>query len=255
LASLGPVGEEVQRRLMAELGLGVPAIAWHAARDGFAELACVLGMVCATCGKFGQEVALLMRTEVQELAEGFVPGRGACSTMPQKRNPITSELLIAIARIARQDVALALDAMTPDHERATGPWHLEWECLPELCGLAGGALRHALDLVTRLTVRPERMAANLALTGGLIVAEAVMMALAPKLGRQRAHDVVYAACAEALASGRPLAEILGGHVEVTAVLTPEEIGVALDPRRYTGWAAAFVDRVAGAEPGARLEAR
>jgi len=250
LASLGTAGEAVQRGMMAGLGLDVPPIAWHVARDGLAELAAVLGMVCATGGKLGQEVALLARTEIGELEEGYRPGRGASSTMPQKRNPITSELLIAIARIARQEVGLALDAMAPDHERATGPWHLEWACLPALAVLAGGALGRALDLVGGLTVRPDRMAENLARTDGLIVAEAAMMALAPRLGRQRAHDVVSEACGEALGSGRRLADVLAARPEVAAVLSPAAVAEALDPRRYTGLAARFVDRVVGEAPGA-----
>jgi 3-carboxy-cis,cis-muconate cycloisomerase len=237
--------------MMRRLGLAVPPISWHAARDGFAEFACLLGLLCGTLGKIGQEIALLQKTETAEVEEGFQPGRGGSSTMPQKRNPIGCEALIGIASIVRQDVALALDAMSPDHERATGPWHAEWEVLPEVCVLAHAALRHSLDLFANLVVRPERMARNLALSGGLIASEARMMRLAPTLGRQRAHDLVYDACMRAYESGTPLATELLVDPAVAAALAPEQLDELLDPARYTGLSAAFVDRVLAEERAER----
>jgi len=243
LASVGPRGLEVQRRLCGALGLASPVIAWHTARDGVAAFACLLGMITATLGKLAQEVALLQRTEVGEVEEPYVHGKGASSTMPQKRNPIVSEALIAIARIARQDVALALDAMGHDHERATGPWHVEWEYLPELCVLAAGALRQALDLFRGLAVHPERMAQNLEAAGGQILAEAVMMRLAPHVGRTRAHDLVYDACMEAHAGRLPLRDRLLASAEIRRHLDAGEIDAALRPAGYLGLAEAFVDRV------------
>ncbi len=243
LASVGPRGLEVQRRLCEALGLAPPVISWHTARDGVAAFACVLGLIAATLGKLGQEVASLQRTEIAEVEEPYAPGKGASSTMPQKRNPILCESLIAIARVARQDVALALDAMTHDHERATGPWHVEWECLPELCVLAGGALRIALELFRGLVVHPDRMAKNLEADGGQILAEAVMMRLAPHVGRTRAHDIVYDACMEAHARGTPLRDCLLASAEIRNHLGEPEIDAALDPRGYLGLAEAFVDRV------------
>src|SRR5439155_13543704 len=175
--------------------------------------------------------------------EGFEPGRGGSSTMPQKRNPISCEAIIGIAKIMRQDVALALDCMMPDHERATGPWHAEWEALPEICILAHAALAHTLGLLRNLVVRPERMARNLGLSEGLIASEAVMMRLAPQLGRQRAHDVVYDACMAALEGGEPLRRLLLDDPDVANAISVEELDRLLDPANYTGLAGDFVDRV------------
>ncbi len=233
----------VQQRAMAALGLGVPLISWHVARDVFAEFVGLLALVCGTTGKVGQEIALLQKTEIAEVEEAYVEGKGASSTMPQKRNPITCEALMAIGAIVSQDAALMCAAMRPDHERATGPWYVEWEVIPEVCVLTGGALHHATILLRALVVRPDRMARNLQLTNGLIVSEAVMMALAPAVGRQRAHDIVYRAAMAAVESGSSLEVILLGDPEVTAHLSREQIRGALDPSAYTGLSAEFVDRV------------
>jgi 3-carboxy-cis,cis-muconate cycloisomerase len=246
LASLGANGLAVQERMMADLGLAVPPIAWHVARDALAEFAALLALICGTIAKIGQEIALLQTTEVEEVEEAYVEGKGGSSTMPQKRNPITCEALIAIGTIAGQDAALMFTAMRPDHERATGPWHVEWEVIPEVCILAGGALHHAATLLRDLIVRPDRMAQNLQLTEGLIVSEAVMMALAPAVGRQRAHEIVYRAAMRAVESGRALEGILQQDPEVAAHLSPERLRAALNPLAYTGLSAQFVDRVLAA---------
>src|SRR4029078_2368297 len=130
---------------------------------------------------------LLMQTEVGEAFEPFVQGRGASSTMPQKRNPISCELILALAKVVRQQAGLMLDAMAADHERATGPWHLEWMAIPEAFVAASGALGQSRFMLEGLIVEPDRMRRTLDLTGGLILAEAAMMALAPHTGRGAAH--------------------------------------------------------------------
>lgn len=246
LASLGSDGLAVQARMMADLGLAVPLIAWHVARDVFAEFITLLAMICGTIAKIGQEIALLQTTEVAEVEEAYVEGRGGSSTMPQKRNPITCEALTAIGTIVGQDAALMLAAMRPDHERATGPWHVEWEVIPEACILAGGALHHAAALLRGLIVRPDRMVRNLQLTDGLITSEAVMMALAPTVGRQRAHDIVYRAAMRAVDSGLRLEDVLRQDLEVATHLSSERLRAVLDPMAYSGLAAEFVDRVLAA---------
>jgi 3-carboxy-cis,cis-muconate cycloisomerase len=246
LAALGADGLVVQERMMAHLGLAVPPIAWHVARDAFAEFVALLALICGTAAKIGQEIALLQTTEVAEVEEVYVEGKGGSSTMPQKRNPITCEALMAIGTIVGQDAALMFAAMRPDHERATGPWHVEWEVIPETCLLAGGALHHTAVLLRDLIVRPDRMLRNLQLTEGLIVSEAVMMALAPAVGRQRAHAIVYHAAMRAVESGLPLESILQQDPEVTAHLSARQLRAALDPLTYTGLAAEFVDRVLAA---------
>jgi 3-carboxy-cis,cis-muconate cycloisomerase len=246
LASLGDRGLAVQEALMAELGLGRPAITWHAARDGLAETVGFLGLVTASLAKIATDVMLLMQTEVGEASEPFVAGRGSSSTMPQKRNPISCEHIIAAAKTVRQHAGLMLDAMVADHERATGAWQLEWIAVPESFLAAAAALRHARFLVDGLIVDAARMRRNLDVTGGLIVAEAVMMALAEHIGRGRAHDIVYAACRAAIEQETPLIDQLRKSAAVTDYLDETRLEKLVDPANYVGAAPAMIDRVLGA---------
>ncbi len=154
----------------------------------------MLALLLGSLGKIAFDVMLMSATEFGEAAEPFVTGRGSSSTMPQKRNPISCELILAAAKVLRQQAGLVLDAMVTDFERATGPWHVEWVALPEAFGYAAGALHQARFMLGGLIVDRGRMAQNLAMTHGLIVAEAVMMGLAPHTGRNEAHDLVYDAC-------------------------------------------------------------
>ena len=180
---------------MVELKLGQPEIAWHTVRDRIGEVGCFLGLVTGTLGKISMDVKLLMQTEVAEVFEPFHEGRGSSSTMPQKRNPIASLYIHATAALVRQHVAALLEAAVADHERSTGPWEIEWIALPEIFLLAAGcAAADARSWSTGLQVDAARMRANLDITGGAIVSEAVMMGLGPHLGRQRAHDLVYDIC-------------------------------------------------------------
>jgi 3-carboxy-cis,cis-muconate cycloisomerase len=245
LASLGDRGLEVQQALMEELGLGVPAATWHVARDGLAEAVGFLGLLTGSLGKVAYDVMLMASTEVGEVREPFVAGRGASSTMPQKRNPISSELIVAAAKAVRNHAGLMLDAMVQDHERATGPWHAEWIALPESFVLTAGALQQAKFMLGGLVVDEARMRSNLGMTAGLIVAEAVMMGLAPHLGRNAAHDVVYAACRIVERNGGRLADVLAGTSEVSAALDPAALERLTDPAHYLGMAREMVDRVVG----------
>jgi 3-carboxy-cis,cis-muconate cycloisomerase len=243
LASLGGRGLEVQAELMKELKLGVPAIAWHTVRDTIAEVGCFLGLVAGTCGKIALDVKLLMQTEVEEVYEPFAEGRGSSSTMPQKRNPISSVYITALNSVIRQQVAALLDAMVEDHERATGPWEIEWIVLPEIFCLTAGALSQTLFVLTGLQVDERKMRSNLDLTKGLIVSEAVMMGLGPYLGRQYAHDLVYDICRNVIATGRPLVDLLAENEEVSKHLNREALEKLCDPANYLGEAGAMVDRV------------
>jgi 3-carboxy-cis,cis-muconate cycloisomerase len=247
LASVGEGGLEMQRLFCAELGLRQPSIAWHVARDGIAEAVALLGLITGTLGKIATDVMMMSATEFGELSEPFVPGRGASSTMPQKRNPISSELMLAAAKAVRQHVATLLDGMIHDFERATGPWHLEWVSLPESFLLTASSLANAKFMLAGLVVHEARMRENLDLTHGLIVAEAVMMAAAPKLGRQRAHDVVYDACRRAIEDGGELADILAAQPEIADALGgADAIRRQCDPANYLGLSGQMVDRVLGA---------
>ncbi|ALM81754.1 3-carboxy-cis,cis-muconate cycloisomerase [Bordetella sp. N] len=245
LASLGDQGLAVQQALMEELGLGVPATTWHVARDGLAEAVNFLALVTGSLGKIALDVMLMAATEFAEVYEPFVTGRGASSTMPQKRNPISSELMLAASKAVRQHAGLMLDAMVQDFERATGPWHAEWIAVPESFVLSAGALHQARFMLSGLIVDEARMSANLGISRGLIVAEAVMMGLAPHMGRQQAHDVVYAACRQVNEHGGSLAEVLANMPEVTRHLDRAAIDRLTAPENYLGMAPAMVDRAVG----------
>ena len=250
LASLGDNALAVQEALMGELKLGVPEATWHVARDGLAEVVNLLALMTGSLGKIAYDVLLMASTEIAEVYEPFVKGRGASSTMPQKRNPISSELILAASKAVRQHAGLMLDAMVQDFERATGPWHAEWIALPESFILSAGALHQAKFMLSGLIVDADRMRQNLGMSNGLIVAEAVMMGLAPYIGRQQAHDVVYDACRTVNESGGTLADALAQHPEVTIHLDSEAINRLTDPANYLGMAPQMVDRVLSASRNA-----
>src|ERR1700689_3151209 len=242
LSSLSGRGLETQAALMKELKLGQPAISWHTVRDTIAEVGCFLGLVTGTCGKIAFDIKLMMQTEVEEVYEPFHEGRGSSSTMPQKRNPISSVYITALTSVVRQQTAALLDAMVEDHERATGPWEIEWIVLPEIFCLSAGALVQTLFVLTGLQVDEKKMRANLGLTKGLIVSEAVMMGLGPYLGRQYAHDLVYDICRKVVATGRPLVDLLAENTEITKHLDRAALAKLCDPGNYLGEAGAMVDR-------------
>jgi 3-carboxy-cis,cis-muconate cycloisomerase len=247
LSSLGTEGLKVQSALVAELGLGEPEIAWHTVRDRIAEVGCFLGLVTGTLGKLSMDVKLLMQTEVAEVFEPFHEARGSSSTMPQKRNPISCLYIHSTAALVRQNAAALMEAAVADHERSTGPWEIEWIALPEIFLLAAGCLAQSRDLAAGLQVDEQRMRQNLDLTQGMIVSEAVMMALGPRLGRQRAHDLVYDVCRKVSATGRPLADLLAEDAEISQHATRAELAQMTDPANYLGLAGEMVDRVLAIE--------
>jgi 3-carboxy-cis,cis-muconate cycloisomerase len=242
LASLGQDGLKVQEAMMAALNLGVPTTTWHVARDGLAETINFLGLVTGSLGKIAYDIMLMASTEFGEVYEPFVKGRGASSTMPQKRNPISSELMLAASKGVRQHAGLMLDAMIHDFERATGPWHAEWIAIPESFVLTAGALFQAKFMLGGLIVDEKKMLENLNISKGLIVAEAVMMGMAPHIGRQQAHDVVYDACRDVNENGGNLSQALQKIPEVTAHFSPEEINRLTNPINYLGMAPQMVDK-------------
>ena len=243
LASLGDKGFAVQQALCEELKLGVPVSTWHVARDGFAEVINFLALVTGTLGKIALDIMIMASTEFGEVYEPFVKGRGASSTMPQKRNPISSELMLAASKAVRQHAGLMLDAMVQDFERATGPWHAEWIAIPESFVLTAGALNQARFALGGLIVDDKRMAQNLGMSKGLIVAEAVMMQMAPMTGRQQAHDIVYDACRVVNEKGGTLAEALAASPAVMTHFDRAAIDRMTNPANYSGLAPQMVDRV------------
>ena len=248
LASLERGAMQTQEGLMRELGLAQPVIAWHTVRDSIAEVGTFLGLVGGTLGKLSMDVKLMMQTEVGEVYEPFAHGRGSSSTMPQKRNPIASCYIHAAISVVRQHAAAMLDAMVADHERSTGPWEIEWIVLPESFCLMAGALAQARAVVDGLEVDTRRMRANLDMTNGLVVSEAVMMGLAPYIGREYAHDLVYDICREALRVNRPLLDLLAEHPQINRHVTREALARMCDPANYLGQSGLMVDRVLSRQP-------
>ena len=243
LASLGEHGRKVTIELARELGLGVPDISWHAERTRLATIAALLGILCGSLATFATDIILLMQTEIGEVFEPYEQGRGSSSTMPQKRNPIASEYVIASARGAQALVPLMLGAMIGDHERSSGPWQSEALALPQIFMLTSGALMHAVVIAQGMTVDTARMRQNLDLSGGLILAEALSAALAQRLGRAAAHELVERACAAAIAQGRTLIDVLANEPRVSDGLDRASLDRLLDPANYLGDAPDAVNRV------------
>jgi len=246
LASLGGRGLEVAEALSRELDLPLPALPWHAHRDRLAELGGFLGILAGTLGKIGRDVSLLMQTEVSEAFEPAGVGRGVSSAMPQKRNPVASSVALAAAARAPGLVAILLSAMTQEHERGLGGWQAEWETLPELAALVAGSLAAVAEAAEGLEIDAARMRANLAAQGGVALAEAASSALAQRIGRPQAHEIVARASRRALETQRTLLETLAADPAVTAHLSPADLAAALEPRAYLGMASTFVDRVLAA---------
>jgi 3-carboxy-cis,cis-muconate cycloisomerase len=243
LSSLGKDGLRTQVELAKELKLKQPEIAWHTVHDRIAEVGCFLGLVTGICGKIAFDVKLMMQTEVEEVFEPFHEGRGSSSTMPQKRNPISSVYITAQTGTVRALVVALLNAMEQDHERATGQWEIEWIVLPEIFTLTAGCLSQTKFLMSGLQVNEKRMRENLDITKGLIVSEAVMMGLGPHLGRQYAHDLVYDICRKVVATGRPLVDLLAENEEIAKHMNKAELAKLCDPANYLGQAGEMVDRV------------
>jgi len=243
LASLENGAMETQAGLCAELGLKQPVIAWHTIRDNIAEVGTFLGLVGGTLGKLSMDIKLMMQTEVGEVYEPYAPGRGSSSTMPQKRNPISSCYIHAAISVVRQHAAALMDAMVADHERSTGPWEIEWIVLPEAFCLMAGALKQSRFVLEGLEVDAQAMRRNIDMTHGLVMSEAVMMGLGPYIGREYAHDLVYDICRDALKQQRPLLDLLAEHPEINRHLDRAALARLCDPGNYLGQSGAMVDRV------------
>ena len=244
LASLGEQGLPVQRGVMERLGLVQPPISWHTVRDTIAEVGCFLGILCGLLDKIASDVKVMMMTELNEVQEpAGGGGRGASSTMPQKRNPISCAYITACSSVVRQHTASLLNAMNADFERATGTWEIEWLVLPEIFCLSAGALAQANYMLSELVVHPDNMKKNLELTDGLVNTEAIMMALGPKMGRGKAHDRL-AAISIAVSQGKGrLIDLLSNDPEVAQILDRGAIARLIDPTNYLGNSGAMVDRV------------
>ena len=236
LAGLGPDGPAVARAFAEELGLAAAPIAWHARRARIAEIGAFLALLIGALAKMATDVAHLASTEVAELAEPHVPGRGGSSAMPHKRNPVSATVILAAHGAAPGLAATLFAAMAAAHERPAGAWHAEWHALPQLFGLASGALREARALAEGLVVDPQRMRDNLDLTRGLLFADTAAAALAPRLGAAAAHRAVEEAADRVRAEGASLLAVLRERFGDEPALS-----AAFDLAPAVAAAAAFVD--------------
>ncbi len=242
LAALGDAGLRVAERVAAELGLAMPDLPWHAERDRVAAIAATLGITASAMAKIAGDIALLAQTEVGEVAEAAAPGKGGSSAMPQKHNPVDAIGALAAARLALGLVPVIMSAAPQEHERAVGGWQAEWAAIPDLFRSTFSAVAHARRAVHGLQIDPKRMRANLDLGGGLVMAEALTMALAPQVGRPEAQRIVQAVCARAVAAGLSLRQAALDDAHIRAMLAPDALERAIDPAAYLGSTDALIDR-------------
>jgi 3-carboxy-cis,cis-muconate cycloisomerase len=242
-AALGERGSEVAENLAEELRLELPELPWHSHRDRVTEVATTLGLCVGTLGKIARDIALHSQTEIGEVSEPSGPDRGGSSTMPHKRNPVTSALVLSAATRVPGLVSTMLSAMPQEQERGLGGWHSEWETLPDIVRLTAGALHQMTETAPRLEIDPERMKQNLEATRGLIYAEAVTMALAKEIGKADAHQLVEAASGRAIKQKRHFREILSDDSQISKHISKRALAELFDPHNYLGEAEAFVDKV------------
>jgi 3-carboxy-cis,cis-muconate cycloisomerase len=243
LAALGDKGMLVAESLANELQLPLPEAPWHTHRDRLAEAASVMAIIAGTCGKIARDIQLMMQTDVAEAFEPAGEGRGGSSTMPHKRNPVAAATALAAATMAPNLAATIFAAQVQDHERSAGPWHAEWPTLPSLLLVTSGGLAAIVDIAEGLEVDVARMRVNLDATGGLIMAEAVAMALAEKIGKAEAHHLVEAASKRAVAAKEGLRDMLTRDSRVTAHLSADRLAKLFEPLAYQGVSQALIDRL------------
>jgi adenylosuccinate lyase len=241
LSAWGADGLELQRRMLARLGLGAPEISWTSARDRVAELVGLLALITGTLAKIGNEVYNLQRPEIGELSEAPTEGVVGSITMPQKRNPERSEHLSTMASVLRAAAAQALEAMVAEHERDGAAWKIEWAMLPQACGAAAVALALGAELAAGLRVDEQRMRENVDAQRGYVLAEPAMLALGAEIGPRRAHELVQAAAGTR--SAQTLREALAADPEIAALLSPERLEALLHPEQALGSAGELVRRV------------
>ncbi|WP_258023933.1 lyase family protein [Streptomyces bambusae] len=239
---LDDYADKLGAALACETGLCAPALPWHALRTPVADLGAVLAHAAGALGKFAVDVLALARTETAEVAEPGPAGRGASSAMPHKRNPVLATLIRSAALVVPALAGTLAQAMVTEDERSAGVWHSEWHTLRECLRLTGGAAHTAVELAAGLGVDPDRMRANLGLTGSLLVTERIAAVLAPRLGKAPARQLLTEASTTAHTTGTPLADVLAADPRLRGVLGPEELRDLLEPAHYTGAAGALTDR-------------
>jgi 3-carboxy-cis,cis-muconate cycloisomerase len=243
LAALGDKGLKVAEQLAQELSLPLPDAPWHTHRDRIADVASSLAILTGTCGKIARDVSLMMQTDVAEAFEPAGEGRGGSSTMPHKRNPVAAARALAAATMAPNLAATIMAAQVQDHERSAGPWHAEWPTLPTLQLVTSGALAAIAEIAEGLEIDVARMRANLDMTQGLVMAEAISMALSEKVGKSEAHHLVEAASRRAIETRQYLRSVLSEDTRVTTHMSADELQTLFDPMAYQGVAQTLIDRL------------
>ncbi|MGA2421835.1 MAG: 3-carboxy-cis,cis-muconate cycloisomerase [Candidatus Acidiferrum sp.] len=243
LAALDDHGENVAAALAKELSLPLPDIPWHSHRDRFAEVATCMGLLAGTLGKIARDISLHTQTEIDELRETAAGGRGGSSSMPHKRNPVSCAVILANSARVPGLVSTILSAMVQEDERGLGGWQAEWEPLPEVVGLAGGALHHLHAAIAGLEVNTARMRENLEATHGLIYAEAVTIRLAERIGIPQAREAIEAACRQAAKEREHLRDVLLTTPAVLKHLPEDTIHELFDANRYFGSSSGMIDKV------------
>ena len=234
LASLLDQGSTVVEAYAAQLNLSIPTCTWHGERDRIIETAGFLAIVVGNTGKMARDWSLMMQTEIAEVFEPTAKGRGGSSTMPHKRNPVAAASILAAANRVPALMSSMYQSMVQEHERSLGAWHAEWLALPEIFQLCAGALQRTVEVLQGLEVNSKNMQRNIEMTQGLIMAEAVMMALAPKMGRLNAHHLVEKACQQAVAEQSHLQDIVSSFAEVKQHFSADELTRIFKPESYLG---------------------
>lgn len=251
LASLGDKGLSIIEQLAIMLSLPAPEMPWHTERDRIAEIATTLGIVAGAMAKIAEDMVLLSQTEVGEVSEGKVRGKGGSSAMPQKHNPVDAMRAIAASRLAIGEVPVILSAMTQEHERSVGGWQAEWTALPDLFRFTSGAVEGVRRTLAGLQVDATRMRANLDMTGGLVMAEALTMALAQHIGRPEAYRLVQAASSRVPQSSKDFHSIVLDDEQICTILSKEDVEKIFDPMHYLGSTDAFIDAALAAHAKAQ----
>jgi adenylosuccinate lyase len=242
-ASFGERAFELDEKVMGQLGLGVAEVSWQPARDRFVEYVGVLGLIVGSLANIANEIITLAHTEIDELAEPFSEGKVGSSTMPHKRNPSTAESVATIGRVLRYTVALMHDALLHEHERDASAWRIEWKAVPEACLMTGVVLQQMKYILAGLEVHADKMRRNLDVLGGFLMSERVMFALADKIGKQTAHEVVYHASMQGYEQGITFEQALMANPQAKDAIGTAELRALLDPTTYIGLAPAIVDRL------------
>ena len=234
LASLQNQGSMVVDAFAHQLQLNAAACTWHGERDRIVEIASVLGMITGSVGKMARDWSLMMQTEIAEVFEPTATGRGGSSTMPHKRNPVAAASVLAAANRVPALMSSIYQSMVQEHERGLGSWHAEWLCLPEIFQLTAGALERTLDVLQGMEVNTDNMQRNIECTHGLVMAEAVMMALAPHMGRLNAHHMVEAACKKSVAEHTHLKDVISNIEDVKQYFNASQLDEIFKPESYLG---------------------